>query len=97
MHDIKSTTEKNAPPLRAILMAMTMRWCNAESIARYSRSTRARYPSTYHIGCRHRVSICPVLPPSSGEEEAAQQDAEVPEEVEAMQQDVEASQKILVA
>jgi hypothetical protein len=44
-----------------------------------------------------RVSICPVLPPSSGEEEAAQQDAEVPEEVEAMQQDVEASQKILVA
>ena len=78
-------------------MTMTMRWCNAKSIAQYSRSTKARYPSTYHVGRCHRVSLHPVWPPSSGEEEAAQRDAEVPEEVEAMQQDVEVSQQILVA
>ena len=36
MQDIKPTTEKNAPALRVISMAMRIRWYGAERIAQYS-------------------------------------------------------------
>ena len=58
MHDIKLMTEKNAPTLLAILMAMRIRWYGAEQIAQYGRS-RATLDAT---GRRHRASIGPVLP-----------------------------------
>jgi len=58
MHDIKSMTEKNAPTLMAILMAMWIRWYGAKCIAQYDRS-RATLDAT---GCCHRASICPVSP-----------------------------------
>ena len=50
--------QMNAPPLWSILMAMTMRWCNAERIAQYIRSMA----TLDAIGCCHWASICPVLP-----------------------------------
>jgi len=58
MQDIKSTTEKNGPPLRAISMAMRIKRYGAERIAQYGRS-RATLDAT---GRRHRASIHPVLP-----------------------------------
>ena len=38
MQDIKSTTEKNGPASRAILMTMQIRWYGAERITQYGRS-----------------------------------------------------------
>jgi hypothetical protein len=56
--DIKSTTKKNGPALRAISMAMRIRRYDAERIAQCGRS-RATLDAT---GCRHWASIRPVLP-----------------------------------
>jgi hypothetical protein len=56
--DIKLMTDKNAPPLLAISMAMPIRWYGAERIAQYGRS-RATLGAT---GCCHWVSIHPVSP-----------------------------------
>ena len=56
MHDKKSKTEKNAPPLRANLMAMTMRRCDDKRIAQCSMS-RATLEAT---GCLHWASIRPI-------------------------------------
>ena len=58
MQDIKSTTEKNGPAMRAILMAMLNRRYDAEGIAQYGRS-RATLDAT---GRCHQASIHPVLP-----------------------------------
>jgi hypothetical protein len=58
MHDIKPTTEKNAPTSLAISMAMQIRWYGAECIVQYGRF-RATLDAT---GRRHQASICPVLP-----------------------------------
>jgi len=58
MQVIKSTKEKNGPALRAISMAMRIRWYGAECIAQYGRS-RATLDAT---GRRHWASICPVSP-----------------------------------
>ena len=58
MQDIKSTAEKNGPALRAILMAMQIRWYDTERISQDGRS-RATLDDT---GRRHRASIRPVLP-----------------------------------
>jgi hypothetical protein len=58
MHDIKSTTEKNAPTSLAISMAMQIRRYGDEHIAQYGRS-RATLDAT---GLRYRASICPVSP-----------------------------------
>ena len=60
MQDIKSTTEKNGPASRAILMAMHIRWYDAERIAQYGRS-RATLDATATGHC-HWASIRPVLP-----------------------------------
>ncbi len=49
--------QKNAPPLLAILLAMTMPWCNSECIAQCGRS-RANPDAN---GCCHQASNCPVL------------------------------------
>ena len=49
---------KNAPTLRAILMAMQIRWYGTECITQYSRA-RATLDAT---GRRHRVIIHPVSP-----------------------------------
>ena len=51
-------TEKTAPTLLAISMAMQIRWYGAERIAQYGRS-RATLDGTVR---RHWVSIRPVLP-----------------------------------
>jgi hypothetical protein len=51
-------TEKNAPTLLAISMAMRIRWYGAERIAQYGRS-RATLDATVR---RHRASSCPVMP-----------------------------------
>ncbi len=58
LHDIKSTTEKNAPTLLAISMAMWIRWYGVKRIAQYGRS-RATLDAT---GRCHRASTRPVLP-----------------------------------
>ena len=58
MQDIKLMTEKHAPILRTILMAIWIRWYGAEHIAQYGRS-RATLDAT---GRRHRASIGPVSP-----------------------------------
>ncbi len=58
MQDIKLTSEKHAPALRTILMAMQIRRYGAESIVQYGRS-RATLDATER---RNRVSICPILP-----------------------------------
>ena len=55
MYDMKSMTEKNAPTLLAISMAMRIRQYGAERIAQYGRS-RATLVAT---GCHHRVIIRP--------------------------------------
>ena len=57
MHDIKLFIEKNAPALRAILMAMWIRQYEAKRIAHYSRS-RDTLDATGHC---HWASIHPVL------------------------------------
>jgi hypothetical protein len=58
MHDKKLTTEKkNAPPSRAILMAMTMRRCDAKRIAQCSMSMATLEATGRH----HWASICPIL------------------------------------
>jgi hypothetical protein len=57
MHDKKLTTEKNAPPLRAISMAMAMCRCDAKRIAQCSMS-RATLEAT---GRHHWASTGPVL------------------------------------
>jgi len=51
MQDIQSTTEKNGPSSRAILMAMRIRGYDAKCITKYGRS-RATLDAT---GRRHRV------------------------------------------
>ncbi len=48
----------NAPPSRAILMAMAVRRCHTERVARCS-MTRASLEAT---GCRHWATTCSVLP-----------------------------------
>ena len=58
MHDIISTTEKNAADLLAISMAMRIKQYSAKRIAQYGRS-KATLDAT---GLRHWVIICPVLP-----------------------------------
>ena len=58
MQDIKSMKEKNGPALRAILMAMQIRWYNAKRIAHGGRS-RATLDAIRH---HHWASICPVSP-----------------------------------
>jgi hypothetical protein len=58
IQDIKSTTEKHAPALRAIPMAMWIRRYGAECIDQYGRS-RATLDA---IGRRDRASIHPVSP-----------------------------------
>jgi hypothetical protein len=57
MHDIKLTTEKNAPASRAISMAMQLRRYGAERIAQYSRS-RATLDATgrRHLAIIHHIS-----------------------------------------
>ena len=58
IQDIKSTKEKHAPALRAILKAMRVRRYNAERIAHFGRS-RATLDATE----RHdQASIHPVVP-----------------------------------
>ena len=57
MHDKKLTTETNAPPSRAISMAVTMRRCDAKRITRCS-MFRATLEATGH---HHWASICPIL------------------------------------
>jgi hypothetical protein len=51
--------QTNVPPSQAILMTMTMRWCNAEHIDRCRSMTRASLDA---ISRRHWPSICPLLP-----------------------------------
>jgi len=51
MQDIKSTAEKHAPALRAILKAMRVRRYDAERIAQYGRS-RATLDATFK---RHKT------------------------------------------
>ncbi len=51
-------TEKNAPTLLAILMAMRIRWYGAERIVQYGRS-RATLDAT---GRHYRASIRLILP-----------------------------------
>jgi hypothetical protein len=58
MQDIKLTTEKHAPALQAILLAMRIRRYGAERIAQYGRS-RATLDAAGHLNW---ASICPVLP-----------------------------------
>ena len=58
MHDIKSMTEKNAPTLLAISMAMQIRWYGAKRIAQYSKS-RASLDAT---GRLNWASICLISP-----------------------------------
>ena len=58
MQDIKSTTEKNGPASRAIMMAMRIKRYGAKRIAPYGRS-RATLDA---IGRRHWASIHTVLP-----------------------------------
>ena len=58
MQDIKLTSEKHAPALRTISMAMRIRRYGAESIVQYGRS-RATLDATER---RNRASICPILP-----------------------------------
>jgi hypothetical protein len=58
MQDNKLMTEKHAPDLRAISMAMRIRRYGAERIAWYGRS-RAILDAT---GRRHRAIICPESP-----------------------------------
>ncbi len=58
LQDIKLTTEKNGPALRAISMTMRIKRYGAERIAQYDRS-RATLDAT---GRRHRASIHPVSP-----------------------------------
>jgi hypothetical protein len=58
MHDIKLTTEKHAPPLLAILMAMRIRQYGAERIVRYTRS----WAILDATGRCHQVSIRPASP-----------------------------------
>ena len=59
MQDIKLTTEiMELLRERVILMAMQVRWYDAERIAQYGRS-RATLDAT---GRRHKRSIRPVLP-----------------------------------
>jgi hypothetical protein len=58
MHDIKLTTETNAPNLLAFSMAMWIRRYDAKHITQYGRS-RATLDAT---GRRHWASIHPVLP-----------------------------------
>ena len=55
---MKLTTEKNAPALRAILMAVQIRWYGAEHITQYDRF-RATLDAA---GRRHRAIIHPVSP-----------------------------------
>ncbi len=58
MHDIKLTTEKNAPILLAISMAMRIRRYGSEHITQYGRS-RATLDATRD---RPQARIRPVLP-----------------------------------
>ena len=58
MQDIKSTTEKNAPTLPAISMAMRIRRYDAKHIAQYGGSRATLDAAGHH----HRASICPVSP-----------------------------------
>ena len=58
VQDIKLTTEKHAPALRAISMAMRIRRYVAKHITQYGRS-RTTLDST---ACRHREIIFPVSP-----------------------------------
>ena len=58
MHDIKLTAEIHAPASLAILVAMLIRRYGSKHIAQYAKS-QATLEAT---GCRHRASICHVLP-----------------------------------
>ena len=58
IQDKKSTNEKHAPALRAILKAMCVRWYDADYIAQYG-SSRATLDATER---RNPASICPVSP-----------------------------------
>jgi len=58
MHDIKLATEKNAPILLTISMAMRIRRYGSKHITQYGRS-RATLDATRD---HHRASIHPVLP-----------------------------------
>ena len=53
--------QTNVPPSQAILMTMTIRWCNAEHIDRWRSMTRASLDA---ISRRHWASICPPIAPA---------------------------------
>jgi hypothetical protein len=58
----KQALLKNASLLRAILMTLAIRWCDAEGIARYGRSSRVALNMPLHAAIRQvSAQYCPSI------------------------------------